>query len=223
MIGILLALQVNNWNEARKEIQKEIGYIDGMIADIQNDLVNYDFRIEIVRAKEESLQRLRDVLQDKEMSDPKSLAVDVIRGAMFGWYHGGPVSSSFDALIGSGNIEIIRDEGIRKQIVEYYDNSVSAQLRIDERKTSYPQISYQLIPRNSPIPTAPNMREADIQNDLTDQQLIQIEENIRQSSIRDEIIGEINLARFLMRVNLTLKEQANSLKDSLESYLENIN
>ena len=168
MIGILLALQVNNWNESRKEVRKEIGYIDGMLADIQNDLVNYDFRIGIVAAKEESLQRIQEVLHSKEMSDPKSMAVDVIRGAMFGWYHGGPVSSSFDALIGSGNIEIIRDEGIRKQIVEYYDDSKSAQLRIDERKTPYPKISYQLIPRNSPTPNAPNMREADIQDDLTD-------------------------------------------------------
>lgn len=46
MIGILLALQVNNWNESRKERDKESNYLDRLKEDLATDLKQLDLNIE---------------------------------------------------------------------------------------------------------------------------------------------------------------------------------
>lgn len=42
MIGILLALQVNNWNEKRKSIIKEKSYVRAIYQDLKDDITNID-------------------------------------------------------------------------------------------------------------------------------------------------------------------------------------
>jgi len=46
MIGILLALQVNNWNELRKMRAKESGYLERLQEDVSSDLQQYNLNIE---------------------------------------------------------------------------------------------------------------------------------------------------------------------------------
>ena len=45
VIGILIALQINNWNEARKERNNEIKYLKNLKLDLKTDLVNLDSMI----------------------------------------------------------------------------------------------------------------------------------------------------------------------------------
>ncbi|MGB5357759.1 MAG: DUF6090 family protein [Eudoraea sp.] len=64
VIGILIALQINNWNEQRKTINKEKGYIRSIYQDLEKDLdrINisramltkqYKYGIEVLRAFEQ--------------------------------------------------------------------------------------------------------------------------------------------------------------------------
>ena len=63
MVGILLALQVNNWNEDRKSIIQEKGYLNTIYADLTDEIKNMDhnrtlisdhylFGMEVMKAKE---------------------------------------------------------------------------------------------------------------------------------------------------------------------------
>ncbi|SDS02400.1 hypothetical protein SAMN04515667_1233 [Formosa sp. Hel1_31_208] len=45
MIGILLALQINNWNEKRKENSQTIGLLENMIKDLKTDIQILDLEI----------------------------------------------------------------------------------------------------------------------------------------------------------------------------------
>ena len=40
VIGILIALQVNNWNQNRKETRKEIYHLESILSNLQDDLDN---------------------------------------------------------------------------------------------------------------------------------------------------------------------------------------
>ena len=52
MIGILLALQVNNWNEKRKQSELETVYISRLVSDIQQDTMNVRiFKMQTEEAK----------------------------------------------------------------------------------------------------------------------------------------------------------------------------
>ena len=46
MIGILLALQVNNWNHNRIDSKREVGYIKNIERDLKNQLKAIDIQID---------------------------------------------------------------------------------------------------------------------------------------------------------------------------------
>ena len=54
MIGILLALQVNNWNEGRKQSELKTVYISRLVSDIQQDILN----IQIIKKQTEEAQEI---------------------------------------------------------------------------------------------------------------------------------------------------------------------
>jgi len=54
MIGILLALQVNNWNEGRKQSELKTIYISRLISDIKQDTLN----IQIIKKQTEEAQEI---------------------------------------------------------------------------------------------------------------------------------------------------------------------
>ena len=51
MIGILLALQVNNWNIDRKDRIREVKYLKNIELDLQKDLKSLNYNLEFRRKK----------------------------------------------------------------------------------------------------------------------------------------------------------------------------
>ncbi len=71
VIGILIALQINNWNEQRKTVNKEKGYIRSIYQDLRKDLnrINissamltkqYKYGVEVLRAFEQKEGKAMD-------------------------------------------------------------------------------------------------------------------------------------------------------------------
>ena len=52
VIGILIALQINNWNENRKQSELKTVYISRLVSDIQQDTLN----IQIIKKQTEEAQ-----------------------------------------------------------------------------------------------------------------------------------------------------------------------
>ncbi|MCI4666652.1 MAG: DUF6090 family protein [Bacteroidia bacterium] len=48
VIGILIALGINNWNENRKKVKIEIQYVDNLIQDLKNDQAFYETRVSVL-------------------------------------------------------------------------------------------------------------------------------------------------------------------------------
>ena len=55
MIGILLALQVNNWNEENKKAKKGIEYLNSLCEDLQEDSIHLSYLIDSYQYKVEKL------------------------------------------------------------------------------------------------------------------------------------------------------------------------
>jgi len=58
MIGILLALQVNNWNIARTERIQEIKYLNNIKLDLQKDLASLTYQLEFRKGKFKGIEKL---------------------------------------------------------------------------------------------------------------------------------------------------------------------
>ncbi|HEX9828335.1 MAG TPA: DUF6090 family protein [Flavobacteriaceae bacterium] len=122
MIGILLALQVNNWNEMRKYRATEKDYIDRLINEISLDISYFDTikkqfeyketrMIRVISAWQSNTLMVEDSLQ--YISDFKSA------GDINPWYVE-PVT--WTQLIQTGDLKLIRDKELLDALFNYYNS-----------------------------------------------------------------------------------------------------
>lgn len=122
MIGILLALQVNNWNEVRKYKETEKDYIDRLINEISLDTSYFDNiknqfeyketrMIRVISAWQSSTLNVNDSLQ--YINDFKSA------GDIDPWY-AEPVT--WTQLIQTGDLKLIRDKDVLDELFNYYSS-----------------------------------------------------------------------------------------------------
>ena len=147
VIGILIALQINNWNEERLDRIDEVEAVKGLISDVQLDLHNFEYRLEHVELKKKSLLRLEETLSNKNVDADDKILGDVVIGANFGWNQGQANRATYDGLMSSGRLGVIRASRIRSKIAKYYLAFAESATRIDERETEFPALSYRLVPR----------------------------------------------------------------------------
>ena len=73
MIGILLALSVNNWNTQNQNNKRELEYINRLISDISVDEGLLTFTDSLVHAKEKAIQRLMVLYLSEEIINSDTL------------------------------------------------------------------------------------------------------------------------------------------------------
>ena len=128
MMGILLALQVNNWNEERKLGTVRAQYIKTIIADLQKDSVVFSKSIEWYDRDLKKFQKFNEKIDDP------STTMDTIRKMAryqligFSNDEGRPSISNIDAIIASGNINLFTDS-VQQHILNYHN----FQKRFEER------------------------------------------------------------------------------------------
>jgi len=119
VIGILIALSINNWNETRKnsiqenfilnkiraDINSDIKEITDKTARLQRDITNFKFCIEVLAHKKE-VTREEFILKF---------------GQILGIINFDQNTTTFDNLVSSGKIELIKNQSLLDSIVIYYN------------------------------------------------------------------------------------------------------
>ena len=116
VIGILLALQVNNWNEKRKLIKEEKKTLLSFHNEVSNNLNILERSIiekqKIIEANNEVLKYIGP--NDKWLSD-KSLDSLMYHITVSGWIFV-PEDGVLNEIINSGKLSIIQDEKIKNEV-----------------------------------------------------------------------------------------------------------
>jgi hypothetical protein len=121
VVGIVLALQFDNWNEARKERELEHVYLSRLAADIQGDIAGFKKLRDIFLEKQKFIQELVNTTDPAHIeNDPAAWA----QGLRYSLYISLPAvrSATFDELAGSGRLAIIQDLELRTELANYYAN-----------------------------------------------------------------------------------------------------
>jgi hypothetical protein len=222
VLGVLIALGVDQWNTDRIERIEELAIIDRLIADLELDLEALQFELRSLDAKEESLERVARAVED-EVADPMSFLRDVIEGANFGWNQMQAQRTTFNELLSSGKFGVIRDAGLRQDVSSYYDLDESSYQRIDERETQYPGISYRLVPRiNEGRIEAEFGNTLDVEPDIEASEAWRIVQEVVESELSSHITAEINFARFVRNIALRLQDRCSDVLSLLEEYRSTI-
>jgi hypothetical protein len=217
--GVLIALAIDQWNDNRLDRLDEIDAVSRMLTDLETDLKDFDFRLTSLAAKEESLLRVKAALAGHAELNPAAFLTDIIVGADFGWNQGFAERSTYDNLMASGQLGIIQDPSIRVLISNYYRLYEDEHIRIEERETDYPALSYRLVPRHGAKSVNQSIAlERTLEQGLSEQELRNLVQEVRASPIRELLTAEINLARFMREVELLLQLRAAALVRELEQY-----
>ena len=120
VIGILLALQINTWNEARKERKLE----SDILHNLQKDLIYNSSIIEAVRKSDSIIvaknQGLLKILEDPESSYNDSLENYFGRISRYNVFY--PRKMSYEVLKTRG-LGIIKNDSLRSEIIKLYDET----------------------------------------------------------------------------------------------------
>ena len=121
VIGILIALQINNWNEDRKAAKQENLYLKRLLSENKEDINTFSGNIYDLEKGIETIEKLSVALNATETPNQ-----ELIKAAndFFGFGSIYPVFSSststFDDLSSTGNLKDIRNSELRDELVKHY-------------------------------------------------------------------------------------------------------
>ena len=119
MIGILLALYISNWNDAKKEREKEEWYLINIVEDIEYQKVYLKFMIEHYN---ESITIEKSII--KEYIEKKSFStIDSLNNKLsylMQSYRLPNTNNTYQELVSSGQLGLIKDKFLSIDIINYF-------------------------------------------------------------------------------------------------------
>jgi hypothetical protein len=121
VIGILIALQINNWNEGRKAAKQENLYLSRLLSENKQDLITFSSNIDDLEKGMHTIVKLSEALKNESLSDR-----ELIQSANDYFEYGSiyPIftssTSTFDDLSSTGNLQLITNSDLRESIVKHY-------------------------------------------------------------------------------------------------------
>jgi hypothetical protein len=117
VIGILIALQINNWNETKKERNQELKQLKALKLEFDKNIISFDSVFNHHIENEEATQSLmRAKGKNYTIEALDSLYLKTIYN-----YNFDPSRGIYNSLINSGQIELISNELLKYKIAEIQD------------------------------------------------------------------------------------------------------
>jgi len=118
VIGILIALQINNWNQQQKENAFEVT----MLLELQNGLSqNIKHLKRAVVVNKEAINSCKVILQHLENNLPYNDSLDIHFSKSLAWFYPSINNASYESLKEYG-IQLIKNDSIKEKLRGAYDN-----------------------------------------------------------------------------------------------------
>lgn len=145
VVGVVIALAFNSWYQRRSEAAELINYLERLVADLETDSATFQFTLDILDDKDAALDQVAQVALG--LSPPDSSFFSALATTQYmGFQTPRERRVTFDELLATGRLRLIQDAELRARLVEYYWALDARWLRIDRRRTAYPEAVYRLDP-----------------------------------------------------------------------------
>jgi len=122
VIGILIALTINNWNENRRESKKEKIVLANIHKEFKENKIQLDTVLYRHRKVRYSCSKIINLFPIKSKPEAEVLdSLSVYLYDSFGGYTFNPSQSSINALMSTSSFDIISDENLRNLLVSWND------------------------------------------------------------------------------------------------------
>jgi hypothetical protein len=120
VIGILIALQVNNLNEERKFKIEQKTFLDGLKNELELDTINFRVRIDMYEKRIALIQEARILMLKKKLDDTQK---KVFRDAVLKMYRLTPINKNINRHDNKISDGIIQNDELKNIILDYLSKS----------------------------------------------------------------------------------------------------
>lgn len=150
VIGILIALQINNWNSNRIDRQKEREYLQNFLEEMKGDSIflnvywEHDYPEKVA-----GLELARNYVKyGKEIDDSAAFIAAIGKGGKLSRAAIFEESSTYKDIISTGNLKLIRNKDLQLHIINYYTAISTTIVYMDNLRSEYATFVNSLIPYN---------------------------------------------------------------------------
>jgi len=120
VIGILIALQINNWNEDRKDQLRLKNHYTELLDELKNDRNNLKQIIENVREFNNQTFEISEFMNASQSNtDTTKIVADLIDVEAYGFFS--ISNSAYTTLLSSGDIQLINNTKLKNVLSIYHD------------------------------------------------------------------------------------------------------
>ena len=155
VIGILIALQINNWNQGRVNKKNENEYLTEIIKEIEANisLTNYYIN-DRLPLKIEGLTNAKNYCENKEqVQDTLAFLKKISMGGLMSTGISFLSTRDYDELLSTGNFQLITNDSLKMAVKNYYWKLKSDIENINSKTSNYADFVNKLRPFN---PSNPN-------------------------------------------------------------------
>jgi len=213
VLGVLIALSLDDYWTDRQERALELQYVDRIIADVHADIEYVDNTIrDLWIRKLQILDTIAPVVRGNEPI-PEDIEL-FLRNVALGGIGGASstrwvTSTTFDDLRSTGNLRLIRDAELRRKIARYYDDFDTLYGRARDRQSGYANYVHSLLPAE--------LREDMSSSAMQDFGIDRALERITSAEFQDLLNQEYNYTFFVQRTDFS--SAGKRLAIELEEYM----
>lgn len=217
MIGILLALQVNNWNEKRKQSELETVYISRLVSDIQQDTLNVQI---IKKQTEEAQEIIKNTIHILNTESDLLKTMQVLENYFEkGWDNRIFIvnDNTYTDLLQTGNMSILKENIKVEDIIKYYASAkISREADLGNENWAV-SIDIALTEKTSALEFDPVTRELFVDKDkqVSIKNMMANKELLEKSAAAHYWYNNSSLRRLA-----TIENEAEKLLQTLNSELE---
>ena len=119
VVGVLMALWVDELREARVHAELEVEYLQSLVTDLEADLAQFDSTEAWMRRQESSAASVLALYEGAPLTENLADLVTAVETA--GWqYYPSITRNTIEDLRSTGNLRLLRDAALRRAISSYY-------------------------------------------------------------------------------------------------------
>ena len=115
MIGILLALQVNNWNESRKQRMVELKYFSNLKNDLNSDLERLNYMVDFSKGKITAASNMKKRADGDTVGSLYDFSSDMLILLFVEEFR--PNANTYEEMKSSGNFSLIQNDEIKVEFM----------------------------------------------------------------------------------------------------------
>jgi hypothetical protein len=216
VVGILIALEANEWKEERRDRIEEKQVLNRISEELSLIILDISWMLELPRNRKIILDRIAESFAGKPIENNLNFLEDVANGAA--WDQPSLIRSTFDETHTSGKLGLIQNIELRNRITRFYNDIDQWQKRATLRGSDFAKLAFELVPT---VDGGKGNFKRTVREGLSEQELDRLTELVLESDLRRLITPTVNRQDFLVSMWTTLQNDARDLLSEIQAELGN--